>query len=236
MRILFCDDNPEILSQLQHNVLEYFVRSGLQTPEMACYRDGQSLLDSENRADIAFLDVEMPGISGILTGKKLKEKNPGIMIFIVTSYADYLDNAMDTQVFRFLTKPVDKDRLFRSLKDALRQYGMSTLIPIKTSDGLFMRTADEIICVRAQQRNVYIHTTSETLCTRENIEHWMTVLNAPCFFLTHRSFIVNMRFVQSICRDEVHLRHREQTIAAYLSQRKYKEFKHKYLVFIESIR
>ena len=115
-------------------------------PEFACYHSGDSLLETESRADIAFLDVEMPGVSGIHVGKKLKELNPNIKIFIVTSYPDYLDEAMRFQVFRYLSKPIDKNRLFRNLKDAIYQYNMeSKEYPITTCDGIFVRRAEEII-------------------------------------------------------------------------------------------
>ena len=121
MRILFCDDNSVILEQLRSYVSDYFKENGGQQPELVCYDNGDALLAAEMRADIAFLDVEMPGINGIQLGAKLKEMNPHIKIFIVTSYPDYLDEAMRFQVFRYLSKPIDKDRLFRNLKDAIYQ-------------------------------------------------------------------------------------------------------------------
>lgn len=119
MRVFFCDDDSIILEQLHLYVSEYFEQLGGMIPEFACYSSGDALLNAKVRADIAFLDVEMPGVSGIHVGAKLKELNPNIKIFIVTSYPDYLDEAMRFQVFRYLSKPIDKNRLFRNLKDAV---------------------------------------------------------------------------------------------------------------------
>ena len=158
MRILFCDDNSVILEQLRSYVSDYFKRNGGQQPELVCYANGDALLAAETRADIAFLDVEMPGINGIQLGAKLKEMNPHIKIFIVTSYPDYLDEAMRFQVFRYLSKPIDKDRLFRNLKDAIYQYNMeSREFPIVTNHGVFVRRSEEIISAEAIQRKVLIH-------------------------------------------------------------------------------
>ena len=106
MRILFCDDNNAILEQLRSYVSDYFKENGGQQPELVCYDNGDALLAAETRADIAFLDVEMPGINGIQLGAKLKEMNPHIKIFIVTSYPDYLDEAMRFRVFRYLSKAI----------------------------------------------------------------------------------------------------------------------------------
>ena len=68
MRILFCDDDANISAQLQEYVKEYFSRISSVQPEYAVYSSGDALLQQETRADIAFLDVEMPGHSGIHVG------------------------------------------------------------------------------------------------------------------------------------------------------------------------
>ena len=60
MRIVFCDDDPVILQQLQKYVKEFFLSLGGPLPEFAVYSTGDLLIQHETRADIAFLDVEMP--------------------------------------------------------------------------------------------------------------------------------------------------------------------------------
>lgn len=110
MRIVFCDDDPGILAQLQKYVKEFFEKQGGLQPDYAVYKTGDALIRTETRTDIAFLDVEMPGVSGIHAGAKLKEKNPRIKIFIVTAYPDYLDEAMRFQVFRYFAKVKSKSR------------------------------------------------------------------------------------------------------------------------------
>ncbi len=129
MRIILCDDDEQILDQLQKYLREYHESAHLAQPEYAVYSNGEALLAPESRAsalraDIAFLDVEMPGRNGINIGALLREKNPKIKIFIVTSYLDYLDDAMKFHVFRYLSKPIDKARLFRNFKEALYQISM----------------------------------------------------------------------------------------------------------------
>ena len=108
-------------------------------PKHATYISGEELLNSDGRVDIAFLDVEMPGITGITVGKILKEKYPYAKIFILTSYSDYLDEAMRFHVFRYLSKPVDKKRLFRNMKDALYQLSIDTReVSIETKEQTVM--------------------------------------------------------------------------------------------------
>lgn len=237
MRILFCDDDPQISSQLHKLVLSYFQQIGAKPPECAVYSSGDELLRSETRADIAFLDVEMPGISGIHVGAELKQRNPYIRIIIITSYADYLDEAMRFQVFRYLSKPIDKNRLFRNLKDALYQYNMDTKeYPIVTADGVFIRRAEEIVCVETSLRKTHVYTTGQIFTSTNNMEYWHRTLSLPCFFQTHRSFIVNMRFVSSILKDSIILKYQSKEKNAYLARRKFSEFKNAYLLYLESVK
>ena len=237
MRIVFCDDNETILKQLTMYITDFFRSFGGSEPEYAAYSSGEALLAVEKRVDIAFLDVEMPGVSGIRVGVALKAFNPQIKIFIVTSYSDYLDEAMRFQVFRYLSKPIDKNRLFRNLKDAVAQINMeSKEYAIETSDGVAVRRSEEIVCVETLQRKVFVYTTDNVYSSTEPLEYWRRTLSLPCFFSPHRSFIVNMRFVYTIGRDNVLLRYGKQTKEVFVSRRKYTQFKNAYLMYMESVK
>lgn len=236
MRILFCDDDQLIIEQLQKYVLDFFKSMGGLIPDFAVYNSGDKLIQHETVADIAFLDVEMPGISGIHVGAKLKNYNPKIKIFIVTSYPDYLDEAMRFQVFRYLSKPIDKNRLFRNLKDALYQHNLETReYAISTNDGVFTKRAEDIICIEAAQRKVLVHTSTGILISTHTMDYWKQMLTLPCFFSTHRSFIINMRFVSSIGKDKILLKSGSILKEAYLTKRKYTLFKDTYLMYLESV-
>lgn len=237
MKILFCDDNIRVLRQLEKYVKEYFHKLGGAMPEFASYTSGDALLQQETTADIAFLDVEMPGVQGIRVGAKLKEYNPHIKIFIVTAYDDYLDEAMRFQVFRYLSKPVDKNRLYRNLKDALYQYNMETaLYPIKTAAAIITKSAEDIICVEALQGHVTVYTTQGELQSTDTMQHWQKVLKLPCFYITHRSFIVNMQYVRCIKEDVVLLQYQQTQVTAYLTRRNRKAFENTYLLYLESVK
>ena len=237
MRIIFCDDNPAFASQLKEYVQEYFGKMTELALEYSSYSSGDELLRCENKADIAFLDLEMPGANGLHVASKLKERDPRIKIFIVTSFPDYLDEAMRCQVFRYLSKPIDKNRLFRNLKDAVYQYSIdSREYPIVTGDGVYVKRAEEIICVESVARKVCIYTVDEVLQSTQTMEYWRQTLDLPCFYATHRSYIINMRFVNKIGRDTVLLRIGQMEKSAYLTRRRYTPFKDTYLMYTESIK
>lgn len=234
MRILICDDDALVREQIKGFIAEYFEAEHLTCPETACFPDGESLLADGGGKDILFLDVEMPGLNGIFVGNELKKQNENIIIFIVTSYSEYLDDAMRFHVFRYLSKPLDKQRFFRNLKDAMNYYHtISFTLAVETKQGVHTLPASSVIAVAAQGRKVIVHTILHDFESVHNIGYWHELLPKNSFFRTHRSFIVNFAHVMDFDHTTVHM---TGDIRAYLTKRRYSEFKRAYLLYLESMR
>ena len=233
MRILICDDDVIIQQELTKYLSEYFHRHNLRLPDICRFHTGHDLLMDSGNKDIVFLDVEMPGLSGISVGTSLKKSNPNAIIFIVTSYSEYLDDAMRFHVFRYLSKPIDKQRLFRNLKDALSLYhSLHIRIPVETRQGIYSIPAANIVCVEADQRKVIIHTTTDHFLSVHTIQYWIQTLTMNCFIQTHRSYIVNMAHITHFDHQLIYF---DINLTAYLTRRKYRVFKEAYLLYLESI-
>ena len=235
MRILICDDNPLISEQITQNILEYFSKNHIKAPQIACFSNGKNLLEDTGEQDILFLDIEMPGMNGIYIGNELKKRNPNIIILVVTSYIEYLDEAMRFHVFRYLSKPIDKQRFHRNLKDALKCYSSTTRkIPIETKSGVYVVRETDIICIEATNRKVIVHTTESDFESIHPIQYWNQTLKSKSFFQSHRSFIVNFKYIDDFEHDIIHMYNNR--FHAYLTRRKYTAFKDAYFLYLESIR
>ena len=79
MKIAICDDELSICQEMKNVLLSYF-SDKLIDAEIYDYNNGEDLLNSEINFDMAFLDVEMPMLDGIETGKSLKQKYSNIVI------------------------------------------------------------------------------------------------------------------------------------------------------------
>lgn len=235
MRILICDDDILMCGQLQTYIEDYFEKICAKSPEIVCFSNGESLLADKGEKDILFLDIELPGISGIDVGNELKKANDHIIIFVVTSYSEYLDDAMRFHVFRYLSKPLDRRRFFRNMKDALDLYNTMTIkIPVETRHGVHTLLASSIIAVEAQGRKVIVHTTTQDFESVRNMQYYLGLLPKNCFFQTHRSFIVNFEHVTDFDHSLVYMAGSQ--FHAYLTKRKYTSFKNAYLLYLESTR
>ncbi len=235
MRIAVCDDDALMLEQLQKLISAYFEKTNVKCPEIVCFSDGESLLADKGEKNILFLDIEMPGINGIYVGNELKRQNENIIIFVVTSYSEYLDDAMRFHVFRYLSKPLDIRRFFRNMKDAMNLYNTITIkVPVETKQGIHTLPASSIISVEALGRKVIVHTTVRDFESVHNMQYWLELLPKNLFFQTHRSFIVNFEHIVDFDHTLIHMAGGQ--FCAYLTKRKYSAFKEAYLLYLESTR
>ena len=116
MRILLADDE-----ELQLKRLEQCVRAVLPNEEIFSFANPEKALNAglEKGIDIAFLDIEMPVISGIALAKKLKRKNPSVNIIFVTAYEHYALESFRLHASGYVLKPVSEAKV-RDEVNALR--------------------------------------------------------------------------------------------------------------------
>lgn len=235
MRILICDDDCMVAEQIKHFVQSYFKSVHLKCPEIAVFADGASLLADQGEKDILFLDIEMPGMDGIYVGNELKKRDSRTIIFVVTSYSEYLDDAMRFHVFRYLSKPLDRQRFYRNMKDAIDLYNTaSAKAAVETKQGVHTIPVASIAMVEAVGHKVTIYTTQGSYESVQNLQYWLEHLPPNIFFQTHRSFIVNFEHITDFDHTLIHLDGIGKT--AYLTKRKYSAFKEAYFLYLESTR
>lgn len=235
MRIIICDDDNLIVEKIQKYIRQYFTKIHIKCPDLVCYNCGEDLLNDPLEKDIVFLDIELPGVDGVFVGNKLKNTNRNTIIFVITSFSEYLDDAMRFHVFRYLSKPLDKQRFFRNLSDAMDLYNNSSLkIAVETKGGIYSIPAASIIAVECINRKVTVHTLQGDFESTKKMAFWEKALPQNLFFQTHRSFIINLSHVNDFDHMLIHLA--DGKVDAYLTRRMYKDFKERYLLYLESTR
>lgn len=103
MNIIAADDEKFALKDLMSEIMQAqpdCVLNGFSSP-MAVLE-----FANENNIDIAFLDIEMGSMNGLILAKKLKETNPNINIIFVTGFSQYAIDAFATRCSGYLLKPV----------------------------------------------------------------------------------------------------------------------------------
>ena len=133
MRVIICDDDEYIRQRLHENIRLAFKsmrKSGYQgLLECDEYDNGKDLLEDEGEKDLVFLDIEMPGADGINVGRALKQADSDVLIAYVTSHTEFLDDAMSFCVFRYISKPLNQERIVKCIS-GFRLIKKSLIVPI----------------------------------------------------------------------------------------------------------
>ena len=108
------DDEPLIL---QGMVLT--VRNAIPDAEIFSFLSSRKVLSwfEENSADLAFLDIEMPELSGMTLAKSLHARHPELNIVFTTSYPDYAVESYHLRASGYLLKPVSEDDILREVEN-----------------------------------------------------------------------------------------------------------------------
>lgn len=231
MNIAICDDIKSCQDDIIKHVRFYFNDNKIPLNIFA-FDTTEMLLKSDIIFDIAFLDVEVGKNNGIEAGKQLRLKNDRLIIFVVTAYNRYLDDAFDLKAFRFLPKPIQAQRLYSALDSAIELLNNTfiTFIEFKTNKRIKI-AAREIIYVEISNRKTKITTENGVYFSNEKISHWRNALSASYFATPHSSFVVNMNYSVEYKRAELRLRYKENEYTIPIAAKNQSEFRKTYFNF-----
>ena len=234
MKLLICDDS-QINIDLVSFLVEVFEKKYNIKFEIYTMLSGDFILTEKNSYDIAIVDVEMPGISGIELSQRLKEINPKICIMILTAFDNYLDYAMKIQVFRYLSKPLDRNRFMRNLEEAVEEYYKTNKkLTLKSNDSFIVINTNDILYMERKSGGTAVITVNGEFEVKEKLDDCLILINQPDVFVhSHNSIVVNLQSVVNFDKTIVTLQKNDkETVETYMSQRKYKEFKESFMKFV----
>ena len=128
IRLLVADDDPDILG--------YF-RAIIQDPryELCLVPNGERAIEEakSNKIDLAFLDINMPGMDGIETLQRWKKLQPQTQIVMISSYSDgnLVREAIEKGAYTYLFKPLNKLDIFSVTVKSLKNTGIDDVFSFR---------------------------------------------------------------------------------------------------------
>src|SRR3954454_7997306 len=153
--------------------------------------------------DVVFLDVEMPGATGLETAPHIHERREPPAIVFVTAHAEYAVDAFAVEAFDYLLKPVDPERLARVV-ERLRERSSENALPMEklavvSGSATELLDYDEVHYIQADGDYSRVHTYDRAyLCTSSLGE--LEDRLVPRFARIHRSYLVNLAKVAGVRR------------------------------------
>ena len=233
MIIGICDDMPQTVSLLQEMVESYF-NEKLLKPNIKTFLSGTELLECPEEIDILFLDIELGDYNALDLIKAYRSKYRNTLLIIVTSYEQYLDDAMDLDILRYIDKPIQKERIFSALARSIEILDSMLIYVTDKNNKIFHIRKRDIIYIESYLKQVHIHTKNETIITNTSLKELRgKILSTSYFSSPHNSYIVNLNYVMLYSRTKVSVNCLDKEIEIPVSSRKQSKFKNEYVKFMK---
>ncbi len=187
------------------------------------FQSGGELLKAMESFDIIFLDIIMQELDGMKTAQIFRKKAFDKILIFVSSSREYVFEAYDVEAFQYLLKPVDDRKLKRVLQKAIlktEKHSQEFIIVSRERQKkkLFL---DDIYYFEIKGRVVDVHGTEGIFTYYEQIGELENKLRDKGFFRCHKSYLINLKYVDGYNRQEVVLENGEKIVIA---KRRYDKF------------
>lgn len=221
-----CDDEPLILLELQKIITDICSESGYEC-EVRVFETGEAILNQIEELNLAFLDIEMPGLDGIELGRRISQRNPKCKIIMATGKVERFKEAFHIKALRFVTKPFDRWEVEEALTAALERHYVSRSIELFYQRNKYVVPQEQIQYIRTYGSNTEFWVGERWLRKEISLSDLEKILDERLFVRLSRQYIVNLCWIHSYEGNSVYLADKRFTI----SRRKHKEFEQKYIEY-----
>lgn len=213
LRVLIADDDVGMRMVMRKIVerVEGFVLVGEADDGCAALQMAESL-----KPDVVFLDVEMPGMTGVECAKAIEDMDPEIIIIFATAHDAYMGDAFEVYAFDYLIKPFKVERVIQTLERArdrlmLRaKRAMPAPAPVqhrtvkgrmmlRHRDGVSFVDLQDILLVQREERSTVLYTADGSrYVTSDSLGDMEDRLPQDAFFRCHKSYIINLNHIKDI--------------------------------------
>ena len=218
LRVLIADDEAPARSKMRR-MLGKFENIDV----VAEAANGLEALEAvrEHKPDLAFLDIDMPGLNGLEVAEEISQmKSPPFIVF-ATAYNEHAIKAFELNAIDYLLKPVAEDRLEATVdkasamprkelvegqaerieeleRDEHFKLPFSNKIPIPTHDRYKLIDYADVVCIEVEERNTILYTTDKTYVLNQTLDYFEKKLPPELFLRVNRSSLIGLQHVKEI--------------------------------------
>lgn len=228
LKIAICDDDLLFGNQALREVKKILWKNHVEH-NISIYQAGSDLLNA-GFFDIAFLDIEMDGLSGIETAENLRSLGYNSRIVFLTSHKKYVFSAFDVSASHYLLKPLDVQKLEKVLMKITTELTTEKeyCCTVKCGSEIHRIPFSQIKFAEVLGRKISLHTTQTVFTFNSRLDE-LEESFPSCFFRCHKSYLVNLAMVIKYDKEVASLKSGE---SVPISRRKFAEFGTAFLTFL----
>jgi DNA-binding LytR/AlgR family response regulator len=233
LQIAVCDDNNDELFNMEQLINQYRTSKNFDC-EYAVFPNGFELiaaLQKGKRFDLYCLDIIMPGFSGMDAAEEIRGFDKTAQILFFTSSPEFAVKSYTVKAVNYVLKPVTKEKFFFTFDEMLERIKTEKdedVLIVKSKDGIQKILISNLVFAEVYGRDVLYHLRSGKIieCTEPFSSTCDNLLKYGCFIKTHRCYLVNMQYVDTIENNKITL---QSLSSVPVAQGKVREIKEQYL-------
>ncbi len=218
MKCIIVDDEPLAIEGILMNIEELPTLEVVGTFNSA--EEANEFL-SKYHVDLMFLDVSMPGMSGIEFLRSLQIKP---LVIMTTAYREYALDGYELGVVDYLMKPIRLERFIKGVEKAKELHGLRSLPCVDELgkiDFFYMRSGgklvklvyNDIICIEGMKDYVKVNLKDKFYLTAMNVKTIYSKLPKDIFARVNQSHIINVKYISEIKNDVVHYSNKKTALS-----------------------
>ncbi|MCU4177073.1 LytR/AlgR family response regulator transcription factor [Carboxylicivirga sp. N1Y90] len=233
-KCLIIDDEPLAIKVIQKHIDNIDLLEVVGTCNRAA--DAFTMLKTME-VDLIFLDIKMPGISGIDLVKTLQ--HPPAVIF-TTAYRDYAIEGYELNAIDYLLKPIPFDRFLKAVNKYINQRSVpvSSSTPLENDEKhIFVKgnkkvhkvLLNDIHYIESLKDYVKIVTNNKEIVAKYALNTLEENLNTTDFIRIHRSFIIGIKHISGFSANSIEIHNKELPIGRMYSKQVFEKLNYKLL-------
>jgi len=219
MNCIIVDDEP-----LARKAIEILLEDNPQLSLAGTFNNAQtaSAFMRENTVDLVFLDIQMPGITGIEFAKTIPSQT---LVIFTTAYSEYAIDSYEVDAVDFLVKPIETERFTKAVNKASAYHSLllneeknsletteDDFFFVKSDRKYFKIHFDEILFIEGLKNYVVIQMDTQRVITKMTLKTISDYLPPKNFFRINKSYIVNTQKITSFDNNDLFIRSYEIAI------------------------
>lgn len=208
MKIAIVEDTSSDLIYIQDCLVRLSEEKNVPI-QISTYHDSLLLLADYNmQFDCIFMDIQVPGVNGMDGTKRLRQTDPTVPVIFVTNLENYAVQGYSVNAFDYVIKPYTYEKIRSVWERLFSKLDSETPndILIKNPDGITRIPINLLYYVSVEKHCIYYHTAFGVFQERSSMKSAEEALLKYDFTRINSCYLVNMRYIENVCGDEVWLR------------------------------
>ena len=231
MNCIIVDDEP-----LAREAIEILLK---ETPQLSLINtfnnaSSASAFIKDNPVDLIFLDIQMPGTTGLEFALTIPDQT---LVIFTTAYSEYAIDSYEVDAVDFLVKPIETERFVKAVNKAMSYHSLlineekESLKPLE-GESFFIKSErrylkinfNEILFIEGLKDYIIIQTETQRIITKITLKTITTLLPKKQFFRINKSYIVNIQKITSFDNNDIFIQSHEIAIGSNFRDTFFKEF------------